>query len=83
MHYEILVEGQSELTLLSTIMPQILGAYNEPHTWKIHKHRGIGKLPQDMAANPNPTNPSLLHNLPAKLRAYGRRTDDHSNFADK
>lgn len=25
MHYEILVEGQSELTLLSTIMPQILG----------------------------------------------------------
>ena len=32
MHYEILVEGQSELTLLSTIMPQILGAYNEPHT---------------------------------------------------
>jgi hypothetical protein len=76
MHYEILVEGQSELTLLSTIMPQILGAYNAPHTWKIHKHRGIGKLPQDMAANPNPTNPSLLHNLPAKLRAYGRRTDD-------
>ena len=35
MHYEILGEGQSELTLLSTIMPQILGAYNEPHTWKL------------------------------------------------
>ena len=76
MHYEILVEGQSELTLLSTIMPQILGVYNEPHTWKIHKHRGVGKLPEDMAANPNPSDPTLLHNLPAKLRAYGRSEDE-------
>ena len=76
MHYEILVEGQSELTLLSTIMPQILGAYREPHTWKIHKHRGIGKLPEDMNAHPKQTDQTLLHNLPAKLRAYGRCEDD-------
>lgn len=57
-------------------MSQILGVYNKPHTWKIHKHRGVGKLQEDMAANPKLSDPTLLYNLPAKLRAYGRNEDE-------
>ena len=71
MHFEFLVEGQCELTALSIWMPKIIGEYKNPHTWKIHKHRGLGKLMEDMSAKPNPADNTLLHNLPSKLRAYG------------
>jgi hypothetical protein len=71
MHFEFLVEGQSERTALEPILTKILGKYNEPHTWRIHKHRGIGKLPDDLNAVPNRADTSLLHNLPSRLRAYG------------
>ncbi|MCV6589335.1 MAG: DUF4276 family protein [Marinobacterium sp.] len=72
MHFEILVEGQAELTALSILMPKILGEYENPHTWKIHKHRGIGRIPDDPMQTPNPKDTTLLHQLPAKLRAYSR-----------
>jgi hypothetical protein len=71
MHFEILVEGQSELTALSILMSKIIGEYNNPHTWKIHKHRGIGKIADNPTALPNRNDQTLLHNLPSKLRAYG------------
>lgn len=72
MHLEILVEGQSERTALEPLLTKILGPYKQPHTWRIHKHRGVGKLPVDPAARPNPKDPSLLQNLPSKLRAYSK-----------
>ncbi len=77
MHFEILVEGQTELTALSILMKKIVGDYDCPHTWAIHKHRGIGKIPGDPTARPNRRDQTLLHNLPSKLRAYGkeRRAD--------
>ena len=59
MNFEILVEGQGELTTLSILMEKIVGPYGEPHTWKIHKHRGIGKLPD------NPKQPPNKHDPPA------------------
>lgn len=77
MHFEILVEGQTELTALSILMREIIGEYDRPHTWKIHKHRGIGRIPNDPGAKPDKNDRTLLHNLPAKLRAYGKdRRDD-------
>jgi hypothetical protein len=75
MHFEILVEGQNEVTALSILMPKIVGDYKSPHTWKIHKHQGIGKIPEDPAVRPNIKDKSLLHNLTAKLRAYGEEDD--------
>ena len=33
-------------------------------------------MPEDMAANPKLSDPTLLYNLPAKLRAYGRSDDE-------
>lgn len=78
MHFEILVEGQVELTALSILMKDIVGEYGNPHTWKIHKHRGIGRIPDDPSVDPNKHDQTLLHNLPARLRAYGR--EDRSDF---
>lgn len=72
MHFEILVEGQAELTALSILMCKIVGEYDTPHTWRIHKHQGIGQLPDDLSAPPNRWDRTLLHNLPSKLRAYGK-----------
>ncbi|MBF0108956.1 MAG: DUF4276 family protein [Magnetococcales bacterium] len=72
MHFEILVEGQTELTALSILMEKIVGPYDKPHTWKIHKHRGIGKLPENPEVPRNKKDPTLLYNLPWKLRAYGK-----------
>ncbi len=72
MHFEILVEGQCELTMLSILMGKIIGEYKNPHTWKIHKHQGIGKIPDNPAQFPSIKDKSLLHNLPSKLRAYGK-----------
>jgi hypothetical protein len=78
MHFEILVEGQSEVTALSILMSKIIGEYKSPHTWKIHKHQGIGKIPDNPAERPNIKDKSLLHNLTAKLRAYG--AEDNPNL---
>lgn len=75
MHFEFLVEGQAELTALSILLPKILGDYKRPHTWKIHKHRGIGRIPDNPGSPPDPRDPTLLHNLPSKLRAYGNAED--------
>ena len=76
MHFEILVEGQAELTALSILMNRIVGEYNKPHTWRIHKHQGIGRLPENIYVMPNRNDRTLLHNLPSKLRAYGRDMGD-------
>lgn len=75
MHFEILVEGQTELTALSILIPKIVGDYGAPNTWKIHKHRGVGRLPDNPQERPNPHDPTLLHQLPAKLRAYSKNQD--------
>lgn len=74
MHYEILVEGQCELTTLSIIMSNILGEYGDRNTWKIHKHQGIGAIPANIE-KVNPNDRSLLGQLPAKIRAYNKVND--------
>ncbi|MFH0725410.1 MAG: DUF4276 family protein [Pseudomonadota bacterium] len=76
MHFEILVEGQVELTALSVLLQYIIGEYGKPHTWKIHKHRGIGDILENPTARTSKNNQTLLHNLPAKLRAYGKEGRD-------
>lgn len=76
MHFEILVEGQAELTALSILMQKILGEFGQPHTWRIHKHRGIGKIPSNFESLPNKHDQTLLHNLPSKLKAYGHENRD-------
>lgn len=76
MHFEILVEGQCELTALSILMPKILGAYGEPNTWKIHKHQGVGSIPSKNKPY-NPLDRSLLGQLPMKIAAYAKFNDSN------
>ncbi len=77
MHFEVLVEGQADRTALEVLLSKIIGPYNSPHTWRIHKHQGVGHLPADPLTKADPKNPSLLSNLPASLRAYGKSLTDN------
>ncbi|MCU1795863.1 DUF4276 family protein [Pectobacterium polaris] len=70
MHFNILVEGDSEVRFLKKVMPFLHGKLGVTHSWKIHKHQGVGSIPTNLNTTPNKKDNSLLHNLPAKLRAY-------------
>lgn len=75
MRIELLVEGQTDKVAIGLLLPKIIGAYGNPHKWQIHKHRGIGKLLDNPLTSPSAKDPTLLHNLPSKLRAYGKEND--------
>ncbi len=71
MRLHILVEGPSEVALLSRWFPRLL----PQHALTIIQHRGKGRLPGQPEAKPRPRREGLLDQLPAKLRAYGRALD--------
>lgn len=70
MRIHVLVEGSSEKALLELWLPRFLP---HGHTFRIIPHRGKGRIPGDPAAEPDPKRQGLLDQLPAKLRAYGRK----------
>ncbi|MCG5499653.1 DUF4276 family protein [Ectothiorhodospira lacustris] len=72
MHIEILVEDSSGQMLLETLVPKILGAQGDPHTWRIHFYKGIGRIPKNLNAGGDPAKRILLDQLPKLLRGYGR-----------
>jgi hypothetical protein len=72
MHIEILVEDQSGGKLLESLIPKILGAPGEPHTWRIHPYKGMGRIPKGLHAVTDPVQRILLDRLPKILRGYGR-----------
>lgn len=72
MHIEILVEDSSGQRLLKEILPKILGAGAEANTWRVHSYRGIGRVPKDLQAKPDPTHRILLDQLPRIFKGYGR-----------
>ena len=71
MTLHVLVEGPSERAFLDGWATRLLkGA-----AVKVHPHQGKGRLPDDVRAPPDPRNRSLLHQLPAKLRAFAAGPD--------
>jgi hypothetical protein len=38
--------------------------------FRIHRHKGRGKLPDDLLGQPDPKQQTLLHQLPAKLKGF-------------
>jgi hypothetical protein len=72
MHIEVLVEDSSGATLLEGLLPRVVGPYGEPHTWRVHPYRGIGRLPTDLAKRPDPARRALLDQLPRLLSGYGK-----------
>jgi hypothetical protein len=72
MHIELLVEDQSRSRLLELLLPKIVGPVGQPHTWRIHAYKGIGRLPKGLHAKGDPNKRILLDRLPQLLRGYGR-----------
>jgi len=72
MHIEVLVEDSSGAKLVEILLPKLIGEFDAPHRWRVHDHRGIGRLPKNLKSQPDPTTACLLDKLPALLRAYGK-----------
>ncbi len=72
MHIEMLVEDRSGELLLGHLIPKIIGQHGEPHTWRIHGYKGIGKLPKNLEGVVAPNKRILLDQLPSILRGFGR-----------
>lgn len=68
---EVLVEGSSDVPATREILKRQLGL-EEDREFRIHPHRGKGKLPVNPLKRPEPGHDFLLTQLPLKLRNYGR-----------
>ncbi|NCN71997.1 MAG: DUF4276 family protein [Rhodoferax sp.] len=72
MHIEVLVEDSSGGKLLAQLLPQILGEYGDPHTWRLKAYKGIGRIPHGLTAKADPAKRILLDQLPRLLQGYGK-----------
>ncbi len=72
MHIEILVEDSSGEKLLQMLLPLLMGPHGNPHTWRLHAYKGIGRIPPGLVTKADPTKRILLDQLPKLLRGYGK-----------
>lgn len=72
MHFEVLVEDASGELLLRSVLPKILGQLGNPHTWRTHPYKGIGRVPKDLRGKTDPAKRILLDRLPKILAGYGK-----------
>lgn len=72
MHIEILAEDSSGEKLLHVLLPQLIGPQGDPHTWRLHAYKGIGRIPSGLVTKADPSKRMLLDQLPKLLRGYGR-----------
>lgn len=72
MHIEILVEDSSGEKLLDAVLPKLLGEHGNPHSWRVHAYKGIGRIPKNLNAGADPSKRILLDQLPRLLQGYGR-----------
>ena len=70
MHVEVLIEDSSSQRLIEHLMPKFVGPFGEPHSWKLHDYRGIGRIPTGLKATSDPSRRILLDQLPRVLRGY-------------
>jgi hypothetical protein len=64
MHIEFLVEDLSGEKLLNALLPKILCRQAEPHSWRVHGYKGIGRIPKGLAKSGDPSKRILLDQLP-------------------
>lgn len=92
MHVEVLVEDASGAKLLEAVLPKLLGGQGDPHTWRVHSYKGVGRIPKNLNAGRDPAKRILLDQLPRILRGYGNTPSidavvvvldsDHRNCVD-
>ena len=72
MHIEILVEDSSGERLLDAVLPKLLGERDNPHSWRVHAYKGVGRIPKNLNAGADPAKRILLDQLPRLLQGYGK-----------
>jgi len=72
MHIEVLVEDSSGAKLIANLLPAVVGNFDAPHTWRVLRYGGIGRLPTGLAVNADPAKRALLSQLPRLLAGYGK-----------
>ncbi|HZE91219.1 MAG TPA: hypothetical protein VE029_05855 [Rhizobacter sp.] len=72
MHIEVLVEDSSGAKLIEVLLPAVIGPHGEPHTWRVHSYKGIGRLPVGLSAKADPAKRTLLDRLPRLLAGHGQ-----------
>ena len=73
--FEVLVEGGSDIPALREILIRKFGLEEKTH-FRIHPHKGRGKLPDNPLARTDPRHQTLLGQLPAKLRGFSHLGDE-------
>jgi len=73
--FEVLVEGASDAPAVKDVLTRRFGLV-ENTNFRIHRHKGRGKLPNDFLRPPDPKQQTLLHQLPAKLKGFSHLTDE-------
>ena len=68
---EVLVEGSSDAPAIKEVLQRKLGLVENVH-FRIHPHKGKGKLPVNPLSKPDLKHRGLLDQLPAKLIGYGK-----------
>lgn len=72
MHIEVLVEDSSGAKMIEALLPRLIGQAGEPHTWRVHPYKGIGRLPKGLTSKADPAKRALLAQLPRLLDGYGK-----------
>jgi hypothetical protein len=72
---EVLVEGGADVPAVKEILQRRFNL-DENMGFRIHPHRGKGKLPDNLLSRPDPKNRGLLDQLPAKLRGFAKTPGD-------
>ncbi len=67
--FEVLVEGASDVPALRSVLTRRFGL-EENNDFRIHPHKGRGKLPSNLLSPPNPKHQGLLDQLPSKLKGF-------------
>lgn len=75
MFIEVLTEGASDVPIVREVLVRHFGL-NEHVDFRIHPHRGRGKMPANPLAQPDPKHRGLFDQLPAKLRGFGKYMDE-------
>ncbi len=74
-YFEVLVEGSSDVPTIRELMTRRFGLEENVH-FRIHPHKGRGKLPINPLGQPDLKHQALLDQLPAKLRGFSYLGDD-------
>ena len=73
-YLRVLVEGESDVPVVREALSRGLAMKHEDY--RIFPHRGRGTVPRDPHRDPARANRTLLAQLPAKLRAWGKESTE-------